>query len=97
MGEFDFSVEELSHEVGMSRVQLHRKLKALTGHSPSDFIRVMRLKRAAQLMEARSGNITEIAYQVGFNSLSYFSKCFHDFFGTLPTEYANKYPISNFR
>jgi YesN/AraC family two-component response regulator len=90
MGDSEFSVDELSQEVGLSRVHLHRKLKALTGESASDFIRMMRLKRAAQLLEARAGNIAEIAYQVGFNTLSYFSKCFKEQFGVLPNEYIRK-------
>ncbi len=88
MGDADFSVDEFSREIGLSRVHLHRKLKALTGQSPSDFVRVMRLKQAAHLLEARAGNIAEIAYQVGFNNLSYFSKCFRFQFGVLPNEYA---------
>jgi signal transduction histidine kinase/DNA-binding response OmpR family regulator len=90
MADSEFSVDELSREVGLSRVHLHRKLKALTGESASDFIRMMRLKRAAQLLEARAGNIAEIAYQVGFNTLSYFSKCFKEQFGVLPNEYIRK-------
>jgi DNA-binding response OmpR family regulator len=85
-----FSVDDFSVEIGMSRMQLHRKLKSLTNHSASDFIRIMRLKRAAQLLEARAGNVTEISYLVGFNSLAYFSKCFHDYFGIQPKEYAAK-------
>lgn len=89
MSDVTFSVEEFSREIGMSRMQLHRKLKALTGHSAGDFVRMMRLKRAAQLLEAKAGNVTEIAYQVGFNTLSYFSKCFHDYFGVMPTEYVS--------
>jgi signal transduction histidine kinase/DNA-binding response OmpR family regulator len=87
MGDSDFSVEEFSREAGLSRVHLHRKLKALTDQAPGDFVRMMRLKRAAQLLDARAGNIAEIAYQVGFNNLSYFSKCFREQFGVLPNEY----------
>ncbi|WP_247236622.1 ATP-binding protein [Telluribacter sp. SYSU D00476] len=90
MGDSDFSVDEFSREVGMSRVHLHRKLKALTGQSPSDFIRMIRLKRAAQLLDARAGNVAEVAYQVGFNNLSYFSRCFREQFGRLPNEYASR-------
>jgi signal transduction histidine kinase/DNA-binding response OmpR family regulator len=90
MGDADFSVDELSREVGLSRVHLHRKMKALTGESASDFIRMMRLKRAAQLLDSRAGNIAEVAYQVGFNTLSYFSKCFKEQYGLLPNEYIRK-------
>ena len=90
MGDSEFSVDEFSREVGMSRVHLHRKLKALTGQSPSDFIRMIRLKRAAQLLDARAGNVAEVAYQVGFNNLSYFSRCFREQFGKLPNEYASR-------
>ncbi|WP_052731063.1 tetratricopeptide repeat protein [Spirosoma radiotolerans] len=86
----EFSVEQFGREVGLSRMQLHRKLLALTGQASGDFIRVMRLKRAAQLLDGRSGNVSEIAYAVGFNSLSYFAKCFRDQFGVLPTEYQGR-------
>lgn len=87
LGNPDFSVEQFGREVGMSRMQLHRKLVGLTGQAASDFIRIMRLKRAAQLLDAQTGSISEIAYSVGFNSLSYFAKCFREQFGMLPTEY----------
>ncbi|WP_225000301.1 ATP-binding protein [Cesiribacter sp. SM1] len=90
MTDSEFSIEEFSREAGLSRVHLHRKLKALTGQAPSDFVRMMRLKQAAQLLQARAGNVAEIAYQVGFNNLSYFSKCFREEFGTLPNEYASR-------
>lgn len=58
MGDSEFGAEEFSREVGMSRMQLHRKLTALTGQSTSDFLRTLRLKRAAQLLSSRSGNVT---------------------------------------
>jgi len=85
-----FSVETFSKQIGMSRVQLHRKLKALTDYSASEFIRYLRLSRAASLLKQESGTVTEIAYEVGFSSLSYFSKCFRDHFGKLPSDYVSK-------
>lgn len=88
----DFSAEQFGQEVGLSRMQLHRKLVSLTGLAAGDFIRLMRLKRAAQLLDGRTGTISEIAYEVGFNSLSYFAKCFRDQFGMLPTEYQSRLP-----
>lgn len=84
----NFSVEQFGREIGLSRGQLHRKLKALTDQSPVDFIRAIRLKRAAQLLEKRFGTVAEIAYQVGFSDPSYFSRCFRQQFGILPSEYA---------
>ncbi|QMW00345.1 tetratricopeptide repeat protein [Spirosoma foliorum] len=90
LGNADFSAEQFGQEVGLSRMQLHRKLLGLTGVAASDFIRLMRLKRAAQLLEGQTGRVSEIAYGVGFNSLSYFAKCFREQFGMLPTDYQNK-------
>ena len=81
-----FSIEDLGKEVGMSRSQLHRKLKALTDQSPSVFLRTLRLKRAHQLLQQRVGTAAEISYQVGFSSPAYFSKCFKDQFGMTPGE-----------
>ncbi len=82
------SAETLSQEVGMSRVHLFRKLKKITGQSPSDFIRRIRLQKAARLLEENTGYIKEIAFEVGFTSLSYFSSCFHEFYGVKPSEFA---------
>jgi DNA-binding response OmpR family regulator len=90
MGDSEFSVEQFGQEVGLSRMQLHRKLTTLTGQSARDFIRVMRLKRAAQLLEAHWATVSEIAYEVGFNNLSYFAKCFKEQFGVLPNEYLSR-------
>lgn len=90
MGDGNFNAEQFCKEIGLSRMQLHRKLTALTGQSTGDFIRVMRLKRAAQLLEAKAGNVSEVAYEVGFNSLSYFAKTFREQFGILPNEYASQ-------
>ena len=72
----------------MSRMQLLRKIRALTGQAPGEFIRTTRLKRAAQLLDKKFGNVAEICYEAGFNNLSYFSKCFREFYGILPSDYA---------
>lgn len=85
--DYQFDVTRLSEMAGMSRMQLFRKIRALTGQAPAEFIRTTRLKRAAQLLEKKFGNVAEICYEVGFNNLSYFSKCFREFYGVIPSEY----------
>ncbi len=82
--EENFSVEQLSFEVNMSRVQLHRKITALTGNNSSYFIRRVRLEKAMELLTAGELSISEIAYSVGFNTPQYFSKCFHEYYGFTP-------------
>ena len=84
------SIQEFSEAVGMSRMQLHRKLKALTGHSASEFVRSQRLKLAATLLQNSDANVSEIGFQVGFNDPSYFTKCFREAYGVSPTEYSKK-------
>ncbi len=84
-----FGVEGLAKELGMSRTQLFRKMRALTNQTTQDFVRDFRLKRAAQLLRDKAGNISEVAYQVGFNNLSYFTKRFKELFGKTPSEYAS--------
>jgi len=83
----EFDVETFGRKVGMSRKHLHRKLKALTDQAPREFIRTLRLQRAARLLEKHAGNVTEVAYEVGFNSISHFAKAFKEQFGILPSEY----------
>ena len=90
LSNYDFSVEVFAGKMSLSRVQLHRKLKALLNQSASDFLRRIRLNQAARLLRSKSGNITQIAFQVGFNNLSYFSKCFREQFGMLPSEYVKQ-------
>ena len=85
-----FSVEDFSNTVGMSRMQLHRKLKALTGLSASEFIRSQRLKLAAKLLKTSDINISQVGYSVGFNDHSYFTKCFKETYRCTPTEYVNR-------
>jgi len=82
-----FDVEAFGREIGMSRMQLHRKFKALTDQSPGEFIRSYRLKRAAMLLSKNYGNISEVAFSVGFSSLTYFTKCFKDQYGQTPSDY----------
>ena len=86
----DLSVEELSAELGMSRVHLYKRLKQITGKTPIEFIRVLRLKRAAQLLRESQLNISEIAYRCGFNNPKYFSRYFKEEFGVLPSVYQEK-------
>ncbi len=83
-----FSAELFSREIGMSRMQLHRKLKAL-GLTTTEFIRSQRLKLAAYLLETSDINMSEVGYSVGFNDPSYFAKCFKEAYGSTPTQYAS--------
>jgi len=86
----EFSASMFCEAMGVSRMQLHRKLKALTGYSTSEFIRNQRLKLAKQLIEQDKISISEVGYTVGFNDPSYFSKCFKQDFGQSPSEYLKK-------
>jgi transcriptional regulator GlxA family with amidase domain len=83
----DFGVEEMARLVAHSRGHLHRRLKEITDESPSDLLRRMRLERAAQLLEAGAGSVSEIAYGVGFKSVAHFSNRFQDHFGVRPSGY----------
>lgn len=83
----EYNVEQLSVDMGMSRMNLYRKLQAITGQTPTEFIRTIRLKRAAQLLQDGHLNVSEVADRVGFSSSSYFTKCFKEQFGVLPTQY----------
>ena len=83
----EFDVEAFCREIALSRMQLHRKIKALTGQTTNGFIRTFRLKSAAELIKKKSATVAEIAYDVGFNSPSYFSECFRIYFGKLPSEF----------
>jgi len=84
IGNESFGVEELSREMGLSRSHLYRKMKLLKGQSISQFIREIRLAEAMKLLEMDAATVSEIAYRVGFNTPSYFNKCFHDHFGYPP-------------
>jgi signal transduction histidine kinase/DNA-binding response OmpR family regulator len=84
LSEPEFNVDQLGKTLYMSRATLYRKIQALTGESPRDFIRSYRLKRGAQLLKAHFGNVTEVAFEVGFSSTAYFTKCFKEKFHQLP-------------
>ncbi len=86
----DFKVEDFTRAIGMSRIQLYRKLKALTGVSVNEFVRNQRLQRAAQLLEKNELTVAEVTYQVGFADLKYFRTCFREHFGVNPSEYAHQ-------
>jgi PleD family two-component response regulator len=90
MGDPYFGSEAFAREMGLSQTRLYRKLISLTGYSSNDFIRRMRLQRAAELLQKQVGNVSEVAYQVGFNSLSYFAKCFKEFHNYTPRDYAKR-------
>jgi len=88
IGNADFSVEDFSRDMFMNRVTLYRKILSITGKSPADFIRSMRLKRAARFLEQSGMSISEIAYEVGFNNPKNFTKAFKEEFNILPSQYA---------
>lgn len=87
MGNSDFSVEELSRLLAMSRVHLYKKLFSLTGKTPIEFIRFIRIQRAAQLLAKSNLTVSEVAYQVGFNHPKYFARYFRDIHNMLPSQY----------
>jgi AraC-like DNA-binding protein len=85
-----FNAEKLSKDIGLSRMQLYRKLKGLTGQTVHEFIRNMKLKRAVQLLKEKKMTITEVAYEVGFNDLTYFARCFRKQYQKSPSEYISE-------
>ena len=90
LSDADFNVEDLTREVGISRAQLHRKMKEMTGISTGEFIRNLRLEQAARIIREQDVNITQVAYAVGFNNANHFSTIFKRHFGMTPSEYAAK-------
>ncbi len=90
MGDSELNVEDLGREMGLSRVQLYRKIKSLTNYAPNELLRMSRLKRAASLLASSGMTVAEIAYEVGFTSPSYFTKCYKEQFGESPTEFLKR-------
>ena len=90
MSDSDLSIEDIGSDIGLSRVQLYRKVKALTGISPVELLRKQRLLRAHTLLRTTDKTVSEVAYTVGFSAPSYFTKCFKEEFGVLPGELNSK-------
>lgn len=90
MGDSELNVEDLGKEMGLSRVQLYRKIKSLTNYAPNELLRMARLKRAASLLASSDMTVAEIGYEVGFTSPSYFTKCYKEQFGESPTEFLRR-------
>ena len=88
--ESDVSIEKISERLGVSRVHLYRKIKEISGLTPVDYLRNFRLAKAVDLLGQRRYSIGEIAYQTGFSSPAYFSKCFREVFNMTPSEYMEK-------
>ncbi len=89
LNDANFSVEDFSNELGLSRAQLYRKVKGATGQTVSEFVRAVRLKKAGEMIKAGELTMNEIMYKVGFNSQSYFTKCFKSLFGISPSDFAS--------
>ena len=90
MGDSELNVEDLGKEMGLSRVQLYRKIKSLPNYAPNELLRMARLKKAASLLASSDMTIAEVGYEVGFTSPSYFAKCYKEQFGESPTEFLKR-------
>ena len=90
MGDSELNVEDLGKEMGLSRVQLYRKIKSLTNFAPNELLRMARLKKASSLLASSDMTIAEVGYEVGFTSPSYFTKCYKEQFGESPTEFLKR-------
>ena len=86
----DYSIEQMASDIGLSRAQLHRKMKEITGVSASDFVRNLRMQQAAKLLKEHKVNISQVAYAVGFTNEAHFSTVFRKHFGIPPSEFVNK-------
>ena len=91
LGNADLSVDRIADEVGISRVHLHRKMKELTGQTPHDFIRNIRMKKAANLLASADMNVSEVMYACGFSNAASFSTVFKKMYGMSPREYMNEH------
>jgi AraC-like DNA-binding protein len=85
----DYTTEQFASDMCMSRMNLYRKLQKITGQKPTEFVRMIRLQAAAKMLKDSSYTVSEISEKVGFTSSTYFSRCFKEAFGMVPTQYAN--------
>ena len=90
LGDSNLNVEDLGKDMGLSRVQLYRKIKSLTNYSPNELLRIARLKKAASLLASSDMTVAEIGYEVGFSSPSYYTKCYKEQFGESPTDFLKR-------
>jgi transcriptional regulator GlxA family with amidase domain len=88
LGDDGYSVEQLASDLCMSRMTFYRKIQSATGQKPTEFIRTIRLRRAAELLREGRMTVTEVSYATGFSSVSYFSRCFRAMFGAAPTNFS---------
>ena len=86
----DLNIDDIGKSLGLSRVQLYRKVKSLTNYSPNEFVRIIRLKAAEQMMITSEKSISEIAYDTGFTSPSYFTNCFKEYFNENPSDFLKR-------
>jgi AraC-like DNA-binding protein len=86
----DFSIDALARTAGMGRTNFYKKVKGLTGHSPNEYIRIVRMKKAAELLTATDLTIAEVSYRTGFDDPFYFSKCFKTQFSKTPSDFKRK-------
>ena len=86
----EFSVDDFAKEVHLGRTIFYKKVKGITNYSPNEYVRIVRLKKATQLLKNTDLNISEVAYEVGFNDPDYFSKCFKEQFGMTPRQFRNE-------
>ena len=90
LSDSNLSVEDLGQKIGLSRTQLYRKVKSLTNYSPNELLRIMRLKKAYQILSTTDTTISEVAYEVGFTSPAYFTKCFKEYYNESPSDYLKR-------
>ena len=90
LNDTELNVDEIGKNLGLSRVQVYRKIKSLTNYAPNELVRIIRLKAAEQMIINSDKSVTEVAYDTGFSTPSYFTKCFKEYFNESPSDYAKR-------